>query len=333
MATTKTYTFVSGQVADATQVNKNFDDLLAGINAGVSATDKVLGRVTAGAGAVEEIPCTAAGRALLDDASATVQIATLGLDADIATLVLPANTTITAAGAAILDDATVGAILATIGGMPSAAGTVTLAQMANLAQDQIIGRATASTGVPEVIACTAAGRALLDDANAAAQMATLGAVATGDSRLSDARVASDVYAWAKAASPQSGLSYGASDALVDSFDSAVNSTGRTDSVYTKAKSIKVTIPGTYRVKFDLSWGTCGDMNGKVYINGSAVSGNFRNNTTVAYITYSGGDFAVLAGDTIELWCMASAANTSYYGSARDFRLYGTISSTPIFVHV
>jgi hypothetical protein len=45
----------------------------------VSATDKLLGRSTAGAGDVEEITCTAAGRALLDDADATAQRATLGL--------------------------------------------------------------------------------------------------------------------------------------------------------------------------------------------------------------------------------------------------------------
>lgn len=42
------------------------------------ATDKLLGRATAGTGAVEEITCTAAGRALLDDADAAAQLATLG---------------------------------------------------------------------------------------------------------------------------------------------------------------------------------------------------------------------------------------------------------------
>jgi hypothetical protein len=61
-----------------------------------------------------------------------------------------------------------------------ATAAVSLAKMANLAQDKIIGRATASTGVPEAIACTAAGRALLDDASAADQRTTLG-VGTGDS--------------------------------------------------------------------------------------------------------------------------------------------------------
>ncbi len=45
----------------------------------VSATDKVLGRSTAGSGDVEEIACTAAGRALIDDASASAQRTTLGL--------------------------------------------------------------------------------------------------------------------------------------------------------------------------------------------------------------------------------------------------------------
>lgn len=45
----------------------------------VSATDKLLGRSTAGAGDVEEITCTAAGRALIDDADATAQRTTLGL--------------------------------------------------------------------------------------------------------------------------------------------------------------------------------------------------------------------------------------------------------------
>lgn len=47
----------------------------------VSATDMVLGRSTAGAGDVEEIAMTAAGRALVDDANAGAQRTTLGLGA------------------------------------------------------------------------------------------------------------------------------------------------------------------------------------------------------------------------------------------------------------
>jgi hypothetical protein len=47
--------------------------------ANVSATDRLLGRSTAGAGAIEEVACTAAGRALIDDADAAAQRTTLGL--------------------------------------------------------------------------------------------------------------------------------------------------------------------------------------------------------------------------------------------------------------
>lgn len=44
----------------------------------VSATDKLLGRSTSGAGDVEEIACTAAARSILDDASVAAILTTLG---------------------------------------------------------------------------------------------------------------------------------------------------------------------------------------------------------------------------------------------------------------
>jgi hypothetical protein len=67
-------TAAQGILADsATQPGDNATTL------NVSATDKLLGRFTAGAGAVEEITLTSAGRALLDDADAAAQRTTLGL--------------------------------------------------------------------------------------------------------------------------------------------------------------------------------------------------------------------------------------------------------------
>lgn len=55
------------------------------------------------------------------------------------------------------------------------AAAVTLAKMANLAQDQFIGRTTASTGVPETATITAAARTVLDDTTVGAMLTTLGA--------------------------------------------------------------------------------------------------------------------------------------------------------------
>ena len=85
--------FITGVANDASDVvntpqgNITAIDVQAAINQldlqkfanNVSATDRVLGRSTAGAGAVEEIACTAAGRALIDDADAAAQRTTLGL--------------------------------------------------------------------------------------------------------------------------------------------------------------------------------------------------------------------------------------------------------------
>ena len=52
--------------------------------------------------------------------------------------------------------------------------------MANLAQDQFIGRTTASTGVPQTATITAAARTVLDDTTVAAMVDTLGgATSTG----------------------------------------------------------------------------------------------------------------------------------------------------------
>ena len=55
-------------------------------------------------------------------------------------------------------------------------GTQAPATVLFAATDRLLGRATASGGTGEEVTCTAAGRALLDDADAPAQLTTLGAL-------------------------------------------------------------------------------------------------------------------------------------------------------------
>ena len=66
-----TGSFAATIAADAVTYDKMQD---------TTGTDVILGRSTAGAGTVEEITCTAAGRALLDDADAAAQRTTLNVD-------------------------------------------------------------------------------------------------------------------------------------------------------------------------------------------------------------------------------------------------------------
>jgi hypothetical protein len=151
----------------------------------VSATDKVLGRSTTGAGDVEEIACTAAGRALLDDAAASDQRTTLGLG----TLATQSGTfSGTSSGTNTGDQTNITGNAATVttnanltGPVTSAGNAttitdaaVTLAKMADLAQDLFIVRTTASTGVPQTATVTAAARTVLDDTTVAAMVDTLG---------------------------------------------------------------------------------------------------------------------------------------------------------------
>ena len=176
-----------------------------------TAADKMIYTTALDVYAVTDL--TAAGRALLDDADASAQRTTLGLAigtnvqaydpglTSIAGLTTTADrmiyttasdvyavTTLTAAGRAILDDADAAAQRTTLGlaigtnvqaydpGLQSIAGLTTTA-------DRMIY--TTASDTYAVTTLTAAGRAILDDADATAQRATLGLVIGTDVQAYD----------------------------------------------------------------------------------------------------------------------------------------------------
>lgn len=169
----------------------------------VSATDKILGRATAGVGDVEEITCTAAGRALIDDADAAAQRVTLGLG----TLATQSGTFSGTSSGTNTGDQTItltgdvtgsgtGSFAATI-----AANAVSLAKMATMATASFLGRNTAGTGNPEVLSVATAKTLLnLTGTNSGDQTITLTGDVTGSGTGSfAATIASDAVTNAKLA--------------------------------------------------------------------------------------------------------------------------------------
>lgn len=109
----------------------------------VSATDKLLGRSTAGAGDIEEITCTAFARTILDDADAASVRATIGAGTGSGTVTSVAQSftggLISVAGSPITSSGTLALTVAgTSGGIPYFSSASTWASSAALAANAIV---------------------------------------------------------------------------------------------------------------------------------------------------------------------------------------------------
>lgn len=179
-----------------------YDATLLSIAALGTAADKLV--YTTGVDTWAETALTAAGRAILDDADATAQRATLGLtigtnvqafDAELAAIAgltsaadqLPyftgsgtaALTTLTGVGRALVAGVDTAAQRASLGltiGASVQAYSAELAAIAGLVSAADKLPYFTGVGTASLAAFTAAGRALIDDADAAAQRVTLGLV-------------------------------------------------------------------------------------------------------------------------------------------------------------
>lgn len=341
-ASTASSAELPGSLLQVTSVGFNKLDLLG--------ANTILGNATGSSANPAAITCTAAGRALLDDASASDQLTTLGVSAFVQT---------------IFDDADAAAVRATIGAAAAAGATITvnesdgtpsatdisqiqfssshflltddtpasgsmqvelrdkavaLAKMADLAQDKFIIRTTASTGVPETATCTAAGRALLDDANAAAQLTTLGVSAFAQTILDDANAAAartTLGAASSTARTARGMAVGArilrtsSDVIQYTADSlVVDDSGGTDPVVLSAVNVSP------------SKATSGPA-----ANGRDQAGAFSNNVwTYLHVIYNP------SGPTVAgLWSLSSTSPTLPSGFTHSALVHAAYTFTSGYI--
>lgn len=258
------------------------------------ATDRLLGRDTASSGNVEEL--TVGGGVEFTGSGGVQRSALTG---DVTASAGSGSTTIanSAVTTAKINDA-----------------AVTLAKMADLAQDQVIGRTTASTGVPETFTVTAAARTVLDDTTTAAMRTTLGAL--GGSTGSTDNVLLRADGTGAATVQASGIAVTDNNEISGHLANVRAETGTTYTLvagdagrhitFTNASAITVTVPNTLAAGFQCSWEQGGA--GQITFSGGATINNRQSHTKssgqhaigmLSCKSNSGGTSAIvtLGGDT------------------------------------
>lgn len=215
------------------------------------STDVLLGRATSGSGDIEEIICTPAGRALLDDANASAQRTTLGvvIGADVLAYDNNLQSFVNTFTLPIADGLN-GYILTTDG-----LGTLTLSAPTGISDGDKGGITVSSGGTVWTIDdgtvttsklggdITTAGKALLDDASASAQRTTLG---LGTAAIT----ASTDYATAVQGSlADTAIQPSAIGVSVQGYDV---DTAKTDTVQTFTASQRGTVTTNNSLSFDMS---------------------------------------------------------------------------------
>jgi hypothetical protein len=169
---------------------------------------------------------------------------------------------------------------------------VTFAKLQNIDSGTLIGRQSLGSGDPELITCTVAGRALLDDASAAAQRSTLGlgTAATQNTGTSGANVPflNGTNTWSGASTLNASLSIGSSGYFIADSASGYRFNNSTDTVnlLVLSDSGLLELRGNFKLtsvgnKFLIAEGSNASMGvatlvaGTVTVNNTLVTGNSR----------------------------------------------------------
>lgn len=181
-------------------------------------------------------------------------------------------------------------------------GSITLAKLANLAQDQVIARVTASTGVPETFTCTANGRTFL-----------------GAGTFSAMRTALGLSAWATSAKViPTGLVVGSSDQQTLTAKTVIQTlNAQTGTTYTlalvdaegmvtltNASAITVTIPLNSTIAFPVGTVIRLAQMGAGQVTVSPVSGSVTVNGTPGLKTRAQYSVATLYKLATNTWLLA-----------------------------
>lgn len=246
-----------------------YDVGLQSISGLTTAANKMIYTTASDTYAVTDL--TAFARTILDDADAATVRTTLGLDSAATT---PSSDYATAAQGALADSAT----------QPGDAATTLNVS----ATDKLLGRSTAGAGSVEEITLTSAGRALLDDADAAAQRTTLGLGTAALSASGDFETAGSVSTHAALTSSVHGISsFGAT--LVDDADaSAARTTLGLGTISTQASDSVSITGGSVTGITDLAIADGGTGASSVSVARSNLLPNYSGNGSKVLALNSGG---------------------------------------------
>ncbi len=246
-----------------------YDVGLQSISGLTTAANKMIYTTASDTYAVTDL--TAFARTILDDADAATVRTTLGLDSAATT---PSSDYATAAQGALADSAT----------QPGDNATTLNVS----ATDKLLGRSTAGAGSVEEITLTSAGRALLDDADAAAQRTTLGLGTAALSASGDFETAGSVSTHAALTSSVHGISsFGAT--LVDDADaSAARTTLGLGTISTQASDSVSITGGSVTGITDLAIADGGTGASSVSVARSNLLPNYSGNGSKVLALNSGG---------------------------------------------